>query len=215
MKRIAQNVVLEYLLAMAELNEIVAENLIELRKKKHLTQIELAEEIGYSDKSISKWELAKSIPSVDILKQFADFYGVTVDFLITEGSAKKKIVGDKKYEHIGHKITIMALLTCVIWLIVVAIYVNGIVADNQPTNKFWVTFIWGTPATFLVLSALSWFYWRKNISLTIFASLFIWATITAFFIHYLVYSNDTEPLWYIYLIGIPIQVALILISNLK
>lgn len=212
---IAQNVVLEYLLAMAELNEIVAENLIELRKKKHLTQIELAEEIGYSDKSISKWELAKSIPSVDILKQFADFYGVTVDFLITEGSAKKKIVGDKKYEHIGHKITIMALLTCVIWLIVVAIYVNGIVADNQPINKFWVTFIWGAPATFLVLSALSWFYWRKNISLTIFASLFIWATITAFFIHYLVYSNDTEPLWYIYLIGIPIQVALILISNLK
>ena len=35
---------------------IVAKNLIELRKRKNLTQGELAEMLNYSDKTISKWE---------------------------------------------------------------------------------------------------------------------------------------------------------------
>ncbi|MCQ2772687.1 MAG: helix-turn-helix domain-containing protein [Bacilli bacterium] len=195
---------------MAELNEIVANNLVELRKKKQLTQIELAEKIGYSDKSISKWELGKSIPSVDILKQFADFYGVTVDFLITEGSAKKKIVVDRKYEHLGHKITIMSLLVCVVWLIVVAIYVNGVINNVAPLNELWVTFVWGAPAMFIVLSFISWFYWRKNLSLTIFSSLLIWSLIAAFYCQYL-----STNIWYIFLIGVPIQAAILLIENLK
>lgn len=201
---------MEYGYAMAELNEIIANNLVELRKRKQLTQIELAEEIGYSDKSISKWELGKSIPSVDILKQFADFYGVTVDFLLTEGSAKKKIVVDKKYEHLGHKITIMSLLVCVVCLIVVAIYVNSILNDPENIHLYWVTFVWGAPSMFAVLSAISWFYWRKNITLTIFSSLFVWSLIASFYLQYL-----EGNLWYIFLIGIPIQAALLLIGNLK
>ena len=43
-----------------------------------LTQAELAEKINYSDKSISKWERGEGVPDIIILKQLADFYGITV-----------------------------------------------------------------------------------------------------------------------------------------
>ena len=73
-----------------EINEVVAKNLIAYRKQKGLTQAELAEKISYSDKSISKWERGECLPDLAILKQLADFYGITVnDFLNETGDIKK------------------------------------------------------------------------------------------------------------------------------
>ncbi len=195
---------------MAELNEIVATNLIELRKRKHLTQVELAEQIGYSDKSISKWELGKSIPSVDILKQFADFYGVTLDFLITENAAKKKISVDKSMEHLGRKITLISLGICVVWLIIMAIFVANM--HNENWENEWTVFIWGAPATFFIVLIMSFHYWKKKLPFWISSSLFVWTMITAFFIQFFVAGNS---IWYIYLIGIPVQVGIILLAALK
>lgn len=40
----------------------------EIRKQKNMTQRELAEQIGVSDKTISKWETGKSIPDLPYLK---------------------------------------------------------------------------------------------------------------------------------------------------
>ena len=57
---------------MAATKEIVRENLVKLRKEHKLTQMELAEKIGYSDKAISKWERGESAPDVATLVQLAD-----------------------------------------------------------------------------------------------------------------------------------------------
>ena len=59
------------------LPQIVGKNLATLRKAKGLTQQQFAEQVHYSDKSVSKWELGYTIPSVDILMDIASFYGVT------------------------------------------------------------------------------------------------------------------------------------------
>ena len=69
---------------MDNLATIVGKNLANLRKTKGLTQSELASLIHYSDKSISKWELGYALPSVDILMDFCSFYGVTLDYLVSE-----------------------------------------------------------------------------------------------------------------------------------
>ena len=68
---------------MDELKNIVASNLIELRVASGMTQSQLAEKINYSDKSVSKWERAEAIPDVAVLKNIAEVFGVTVDYLIT------------------------------------------------------------------------------------------------------------------------------------
>ncbi len=49
-----------------------------------MTQAKLAEEIGYSDKSVSKWERCEGVPDVVCLKNMADLFGVTVDYFLVE-----------------------------------------------------------------------------------------------------------------------------------
>ena len=62
--------------------EIIAENIVTLRKNAGLTQAELAERLNYSDKAISKWERAEAVPDVLVLAQLAELFGVTVDYFL-------------------------------------------------------------------------------------------------------------------------------------
>ena len=64
---------------MEDIKQVIADNIIELRKEQHLTQAELADKMGYTDKAISKWERAESIPDIGTLKEFADLCGVSLD----------------------------------------------------------------------------------------------------------------------------------------
>ena len=59
------------------------EKLQELRKKRGLTQEELAAALYVSRTAISKWESGRGYPSIDSLKALAHFYGVTVDELLS------------------------------------------------------------------------------------------------------------------------------------
>lgn len=55
----------------------------ELREKNHMTQTELAERLGVSDKAISKWETAKGYPDISLLEPLASVLGVSVTELIS------------------------------------------------------------------------------------------------------------------------------------
>lgn len=54
----------------------------ELRKEKGLTQLELAEKMGVTDKAVSKWERDLSCPDINSLPNLADILGVSVDELM-------------------------------------------------------------------------------------------------------------------------------------
>ena len=49
-----------------------------LREKRNLTQADLAERIGVSSKTISKWETAKGLPDVSLLQPLAQALGISV-----------------------------------------------------------------------------------------------------------------------------------------
>lgn len=53
-----------------------------LRKEKGITQKELAEQLFISDKAVSKWETAASVPNIDLLIPLANLLGVTVTELL-------------------------------------------------------------------------------------------------------------------------------------
>ena len=59
------------------------EKLQELRKKKGLTQEELAQILFVSRTAVSKWESGRGYPSLDSLKAISRFFGVTVDTLLS------------------------------------------------------------------------------------------------------------------------------------
>ena len=59
-----------------------ADNLVELRKYHALSQEELADKIGVSRQTLSKYETGESLPDIEKCKALADVFGVTVDDLI-------------------------------------------------------------------------------------------------------------------------------------
>lgn len=59
-----------------------AENLMALRKVHALSQEELAERIGVSRQTLSKYETGESLPDIEKCKALADVFGITVDDLI-------------------------------------------------------------------------------------------------------------------------------------
>jgi len=59
------------------------EKLQELRKRKGITQEELAETLYVSRTAVSKWESGRGYPNIDSLKAIAKFYGVTIDELLS------------------------------------------------------------------------------------------------------------------------------------
>ena len=58
------------------------ENIAALRKKKGLTQEELAQVFGVTNQAVSKWESSQSCPDVALLPEIAAFFGVSVDGLM-------------------------------------------------------------------------------------------------------------------------------------
>ena len=50
----------------------------QLREKRSLTQAELAEQIGVSSKTISKWETGKGLPDISLLQPLAQALGISL-----------------------------------------------------------------------------------------------------------------------------------------
>ena len=63
---------------------ILADKIIALRKRAGWSQEELAQQLGVTRQSVSKWEGAQSIPDMDKIVQMSRLFGVTTDFLLKE-----------------------------------------------------------------------------------------------------------------------------------
>lgn len=72
----------------------IASLIAKLRKEKGLTQKQLAQQFGISDKSVSKWERAETMPDISLLPEIAAFFGISVDRLL-EGDREEKVIEDK------------------------------------------------------------------------------------------------------------------------
>lgn len=67
---------------MCERKNRLPERLLGLRKEAGLTQKELAEKLKMNSVTYLHYEKGQREPPIDTLIQFADFYSVTVDFLL-------------------------------------------------------------------------------------------------------------------------------------
>lgn len=62
----------------------LAEKIFELRKVHGLSQEQLAERLGISRQSVSKWEAGDSVPEPERLVEMSRFFNVTTDYLLKE-----------------------------------------------------------------------------------------------------------------------------------
>ena len=186
-----------------DIKQIIAKNLANLRKNKKITQTELAEQFGYSDKAISKWENGDTLPDIQTLYQLCEFYNVTLDFLVSEQSFDEKI---KYINHLNKRVIInnslIELLYCsFVWILAVIIYVYLYTFSEI---NYWQIFMWAIPATAIVMLLFT-KVWKQKLYTFIVRSLFFWTLVTACYVQFIEYN-----IWPLFFLMIPIQVALIL-----
>ena len=63
---------------------ILAEKIVQERKKNGWTQEELAELMDVSRQSVSKWESAQSIPDIEKVIHLSELFNVTTDYLFKD-----------------------------------------------------------------------------------------------------------------------------------
>lgn len=60
------------------------DKLVQQRKKMGISQEQLAEKIGVTRQSVSKWELSSSVPELGKLIQLSELFGVSIDYLVKD-----------------------------------------------------------------------------------------------------------------------------------
>ena len=71
-----------------------------LRKEKGMTQLELAEKMGVTDKAVSKWERDLSFPDINSIPKLAEIFEVTVDELMQVKTETKENMEKNKIDEL-------------------------------------------------------------------------------------------------------------------
>lgn len=126
-----------------KIEAIISQNLIALRKSRKLKQSELSEAIGYSDKTISRWENGTSIPDVETLVKLADFYNVNINDIIHANAVDKVIDDSSELQAKNIKdLSNLGLTILTVWLLAVMVYIGMILYNKKP---LWQLFIYAVP----------------------------------------------------------------------
>lgn len=179
--------------------QIIAQNLIDLRKHRNLKQSELSEAIGYSDKTISRWENGTSVPDVSTLIKLAKFYNVSLEDLINENAANKFKENDKtkNHEELINFYSLICLGVLTVWVVAILLHIGLKMIQNV---DFWQIYILAIPASTLVIYRKT----RKNYNLKWFNFLVLSITastlILFFYLAYLSYD-----FWPLFVLIIPLE----------
>ncbi len=73
----------------------------ELRESKNLSQYDLANELGISQSAIGNWEAGKREPNFTMMQTLANYFGVSVDYLLGRADEKQGVVLDGVYFRIA------------------------------------------------------------------------------------------------------------------
>ncbi len=197
---------------MNDIKSVIAQNIIELRKANKMTQAELAEKLSYSDKAVSKWERGESIPDISVLKDIADLFSVTVDYLISEEhdeTVLPKAVLTPVMKR--NRLVITLLSTALVWLIATVLYVffEGI---GDSLSYKWMTFVFAFPVSFIVLLVFNNIWGKKRRNYLI-ISLLVWTLLASAYLSALTYFGNN--FYFVFIIGIPAQIIILLWSGMR
>lgn len=196
---------------MNNIKSIIAQNITDLRRAKGMTQLELAEQLNYSDKAVSKWERAESMPDVSVLVEIADLFEVPLDYLVRAEHPQKEIQSSEEALSATYrKGYISGISILLVWLIAVLVYIL-ISFFAKDAHSQWLSFVYAIPVSAIVWLVFNsiWFNPRLNYFIV---SLLMWSVFLSIQLT-LLSLNIKAGL--IYLLGIPGQIIIILWALIK
>lgn len=186
---------------MENIREIIANNLIVLRKHNHLTQAELAEKLKFSDKAISRWEKGEVVPDVETLNKISEVYNIEFETLFDKNLIDKLNKPQEKKSWKRNKFIIVFLAELLVCFMAVVGYVTISLAFDL---SVWQIFIWMLVAMSIVSLVFAW-VWNKKIVKFTSMSMLVWSLILSLYIQFISYNW-----WLLFIIGIPLQLAILL-----
>jgi transcriptional regulator with XRE-family HTH domain len=184
-----------------QLQQIIAANIASLRRSNGLTQAGLAERLGYSDKSVSKWERAEGLPDILCLKAMADLFGVSVDYLLEadhpggEAGSGEDIPGteeDRPVYQVNRR-NIALLSVAGVWLLAAVLFVSALIAGHT----LYLPFVAAVPVSAILLTVFA-ALWGDRIQIFLSVTLLVWGLL--FLICWTI--REKEP-WLLMTLGIP------------
>lgn len=191
-----------------DIKSTLCENLIFLRKSHKLTQGELASKINYSDTTISKWENGDALPDVETLYLLTKFYNVSMDAMLSSDLQNIITISRSKTrkQHVN-KVIITLLSVLLVWLIAVVVHININLVFNV---NLWILYIIALPLSMIVLLVFNCIWGKRHLTFII-LSFLVWFTLLYFHLQMISIDN----MWSLYFIGLPLQIAIILWSQIK
>ncbi len=191
---------------MIDVKSNIANNIVELRKSKKWTQAELAEKLNYTDKAVSKWERGESTPDVEILYQMSLLFGVTIDYFFHEDSSMNITRYTLPKKQMQRKFLQLGLVLTSVFFVSIVIFVYGHIRNASHSKDLWISFVWAVP----ICSLITTLFFRKinyTKGVPIAGSILLWSFLISSYLQCLVLG---ENVWLIFLIGLPIQIAIII-----
>ena len=191
------------------LKSIITSNLIKYRKQAGMTQAQLASKLGYSDKTVSKWEREEGVPDIYILKEIADLYGITVNDLISPAPKIGEKIKEKanKFLTKRNKFLITLLAIGLVWFIAVT---TSVILDLAIPNIEQVLlgniYVYALPISCIVAIVFNGIWGKKWINIILVSAL-IWTTTLSLFLSLRQYLDKMGEL---FIIAIPLQILTIL-----
>ena len=190
------------------IRSIVARNLTDLRMQSGMTQLQLAEALNYSDKAVSKWERAESLPDLEVLIRIARIYDVDLDYLIAEKHDDRFSSSPKERQKRAKRnyYFIIAMSVLLVWLIASLVFVI-LVGIFGLKAIFCMSFLYAVPISCIVLLVLNsvWFGGRKNFYII---SLLMWSSLATIVATIHAFTGKFFPL--IFILGVPGQIIITL-----
>ena len=197
---------------MRELRDVIAKNICDLRTEAKMTQLALADVLNYSDKAISQWERGESVPDIFMLKRIADYFGVSVDYLLESDhteSIENKIANYKMSAR--NRFVISFLATMLVWFIATFVFVSMLIFSPDLPLRPWLMFIYAIPVSATVALVFNSIWGRRKINYLI-ISVLIWSFLLSVFMTLIIIFSMN--IWPVFLLGIPGQAIVIIWSGL-
>lgn len=196
-----------------EIAEIVASNLVKLRKDRGLTQGDIAEKFSYSDKNVSRWERGEVVPDLATLQDLADFYGVTIDYLTHRPTPDNKLLYVKSRDQIEfrNRLIICALWILGVWTIASVACGSILILHKESIYSVWMPFVWAIPGTFGILFLYAWRY-KNKAHLLGYRICFCWSLLTSAYLEIGLHIGENQGwnLAFVFIIGIPLTFIAVL-----
>lgn len=192
---------------MEDIKSIVANNISELRMANNMTQLELAEKLNYSDKTISKWERAESSPDISVLVEIAELFGVTLDYLAKSEHTQKEVIDIKPREMKYNRKAIAYISESACWIVAIFAFIITTLILKGMAFQF-LYFVYALSAVLIVKLVFNsiWFNPRHNYFII---SLLMWSILASVHITFLYFGINVSL---IYLLGVSGQIVIVLWS---